>query len=79
LFYPYLPKQLIGLLGAIKGAAEYEVALAAKYPKWGRPEYTEALRRMAPQLWGHLLVLALIIAGNVLYFVERRRRRGHRP
>lgn len=29
--YPYYPQQLIGMLPAIKGAAEYEAALAARY------------------------------------------------
>jgi hypothetical protein len=75
LLYPYIPNQLIGLLGAIKGAAEYEAALVAKYPKWSETRYNEALRRMAPQLWGHVLILALIVAGNVIYFATRRRER----
>jgi len=73
LFYPYVPNQVIGLLGAIKGAAEYEAALARRYPHWDKPEFNEALRRMAPQLWGHLLIVLLIIAGNIIYFGEKRK------
>jgi len=73
LFYPYIPGQLIGLLGAIKGAAEYEAALAARYPQYADPKFNEAVRRMGPQMWAHLLVLGLIIVGNILYVVERRR------
>ncbi|HEY3243403.1 MAG TPA: hypothetical protein VGM03_08630 [Phycisphaerae bacterium] len=75
LFYPYIPEQLIGLLGAIKGAAEYEAALAKRYPQFAAPKFNEGVRRMAPQLWAHLLVLLLIMAGNVIYLVERRRGR----
>ena len=30
--YPYIPKQLAGVLGAIKAAAEYEAALGEAYP-----------------------------------------------
>lgn len=33
--YPYYPQQLIGMLPAIKGAAEYEAALAARYGTQG--------------------------------------------
>ncbi len=73
LLYPYIPNQLFGLLGAIKGAAEYEAALVKQYPRWADPKYNEALRRMAPQLWGHVLILALIVVGNIIYFAEKRR------
>lgn len=71
--YPYYPSQLDGLLGAIKGAAEYEQALKEGYPQLDKnPMATEALRRMAPQLLGHLLIISLIIVGNVLYFTGSR-------
>ena len=73
LLYPYIPNQLFGLLGAIKGAAEYEAALVKQYPRWKDPKYNEALRRMAPQLWGHVLILALIVVGNIIFFAEKRR------
>ncbi|MCH7526457.1 MAG: hypothetical protein IID39_03375 [Planctomycetes bacterium] len=73
LLYPYIPNQLFGLLGAIKGAAEYEAALVKQYPRWKDPKYNEALRRMAPQLWGHILILALIVVGNIIFFAEKRR------
>lgn len=76
LMYPYIPQQLPGLLGAIKGAAEYEALVVEKYlgddPP---PRYLEGLRRMGPQLVAHLLMIGLIIAGNIIYFVERRRER----
>ena len=73
LLYPYIPNQLQGLLGAIKGAAEYEAAIAAKYPRWANPRYNEGLRRMGPQLIAHILIVLLIILANIIYFAERRR------
>jgi hypothetical protein len=74
LLYPYIPEQLPGLLGAIKGAAEYEKLVIDKYggddPD---PKYLEALRRMGPQLVAHLLIIVLIVIANLIYFAERRR------
>ncbi len=73
--YSYYPGQLHGMLGAIKGAAEYE-AMVSELIDGDRPSpprYTEARRRMAPQLFGHLLMVTLIILGNVVYFAQRRR------
>jgi hypothetical protein len=70
--YPYLPDQMFGLLAAIKGAAEYEAALAAKYKKYDDPKFKEGIRRMAPQLWAHLLIIGLIILGNIVHWVDRR-------
>lgn len=72
--YPYYPQQLTGLLGAIKGAAEYEQALIDKYPEVGKiARAREGLRRMGPQLVAHLLMVFLIILGNVIFFVDRQR------
>ena len=71
--YPYMPSQMQGLLAAIKGAAEYEAALAEKYPQYRNPKYNDGIRRMAPQFWGHLLVIGLIVLGNGIYFAERQR------
>jgi hypothetical protein len=77
LLYPYIPDQLQGMLGAIKGAAEYEQLFLKKYPPppgEDRGKYQEALRRMGPQLAGHLLLIGLILLGNILYFAGRQRR-----
>lgn len=75
LLYPYVPQQLPGLLGAIKGAAEYEELVLAKYGGENiDPKYLEGQRRMGPQLVAHLLMIALIAAGNVIYFAGRGRR-----
>lgn len=72
--YPYYPQQMTGLLGAIKGAAEYEQALINKYPDIGQiPSAREGLRRMGPQLVAHLLMVFLIMLGNVIFFLDRRK------
>ncbi|MBU0637233.1 MAG: hypothetical protein KKB50_00055 [Planctomycetes bacterium] len=78
LLYPYVPKQMIGLLGTIKGAAEYEAALARRYPEYAvkdglpRPAFTKAMQRMGPQLVAHCLILLLIVLGNVVVVLQRR-------
>jgi hypothetical protein len=69
--YPYYPSQMLGLLAAIKGAAEYEAALGARYPRFKDPRLNDGIRRMAPQFWAHLLIVALILLGNGIYFAER--------
>lgn len=74
LMYPYIPQQLAGQLGAIKGAAEYENLVTAKYaPDSPREIYKEGRRRMGPQLIAHMLMITLIVLGNVIYFVQRSR------
>ncbi len=79
LLYPYIPEQLPGLLGAIKGAAEYEKLVMKEYggddPD---PKYLEGKRRMGPQLIAHVLMIVLIVVGNLVYFAERSRE-GHTP
>jgi len=74
LLYPYIPNQLPGLLGAIKGAAEYEELVMSKYGDADLPGiYSEARRRMGPQLIAHMLMIALIVVGNIIYFMERKK------
>lgn len=73
LFYPYIPDQMFGMLGAIKGAAEYESLLRKKYPRFDDDALNNGIRRMAPQLFAHILILGLIVAGNVIYFMDKRR------
>jgi hypothetical protein len=76
LLYPYVPQQLPGLLGAIKGAAEYEKLVVDAYGGPSpNPKYLEGLRRMGPQLVAHLLIIALIVAANVVFMSQRRTRR----
>lgn len=65
---------LVGLLAAIKGAAEYEQALIERYPQFADNVQTqEGLRRMGPQLVAHVLMILLIVAGNTIFFLERRK------
>jgi len=76
--FPYYPGQLDGLIGAIKGAAEYETLVnefvEERSPGTTIPEkYQEAVRRMGPQLVAHVLMVSLIVLGNVIYFAGRRR------
>ncbi len=74
--FPYFPAQLRGMLGAIKGAAEYESLVNASLAPGDNspvpPKYLEAQRRMGPQLGAHLLMVALIILGNIAFFAQRR-------
>jgi len=74
LLYPYIPDQLPGLLGAIKGASEYEKLVVDAYGgEEPDAKYFEGRRRMGPQLVAHLLMIALIILGNVIFFADRKR------
>lgn len=68
---PYIPGQLVGVLAGIKGAAEYEQALLTAYPELRTEEAQEGLRRMGPQVVAHVLMILLIIAGNVIFYLER--------
>lgn len=73
LLYPYIPEQLSGLLGAIKGAAEYESLVVKNYlGDEVDHKYLEGKRRMGPQLVAHLLMIALIVLGNWIYFAQQR-------
>jgi hypothetical protein len=71
--YPYYPDQVLGMLAALKGAAEYEAALGDKYEQYRDPIRNSAIRRMGPQLFAHLLMVGLIVLGNVVHFANRRR------
>lgn len=72
--YPYIPDQMKGVLGAIKAAAEYEQILIEAYPKFDdNPNAKEGLRRMGPQLVAHSLMIVLIVVGNVIFFIGRKR------
>ena len=58
--------QIVGLLGGMKGAAEYEILV-------DRPD--AAFRGMDIQSLVHFLIIGFVIMGNVGYFVSRRYRR----
>ena len=63
--YPFLQSgQLVGLLGGLAGAAEYETLV-------GAPE--RATEGMQPQSVTHVIIVLFIILGNIAYFAARRR------
>lgn len=63
--YPFLQsKQLVGLLGGLAGAAEYETLVGVE---------GSATAGMQPQSVTHLIIILFIILGNGVYFMTRRR------
>ena len=76
LLYPYWPRQMVGFLGGLQGAAEYESALVAAYPKYEQSSRV-ASTSMGPQVTAHLVIVAFIIVGNITFLVERRRQRKY--
>ncbi|SYZ74235.1 conserved membrane hypothetical protein [Candidatus Zixiibacteriota bacterium] len=75
LLYPYYPNQLIGLLGGIKGAAEYESELKRKYPRFAETPQP-GIKMMGPQTMAHLVIMAFIIFGNISFFVLKSKGEG---
>lgn len=64
-YYPYYQSgQLSGLLGGLGGAAKYEALVGIKGP---------ATAGMPAQSMGHLAIIAFILLGNILWFVNKRR------
>ncbi|MEE8638969.1 MAG: hypothetical protein V3T41_01020 [bacterium] len=64
-FFPYLQTgQLIGLLGGLKGAAEYETVTAYA---------GKASRRMDSQSVAHVVIIVFILFANISYFILRRK------
>jgi hypothetical protein len=77
LLYPYYPHQLLGLMGGLQGAAEYEAALVSKYPQYKATTLT-AVRSMGPQTVAHFVIIFFVVVGNVTYFVQRRKEKQAR-
>ena len=64
-YYPFLnSKQIIGLIGGMKGAAEYEKMIKSD----GR-----ATAGMDSQSIAHILIILLIIIANISYFAMRKK------
>ncbi len=77
LLYPYYPRQLVGLMGGLQGAAEYESALLKGYPHLG--DHSEdllraATQKMGPQTVAHLLIVLFVVVGNLALLASRRER-----
>jgi hypothetical protein len=75
LLYPYWPNQLLGLMGGIKGAAEYESLLIKHYPKY-KDKSNPGIQMMGPQAIAHIVIMLFIIIGNVTFFIERSREKS---
>ncbi len=66
-YYPYLNTgQINGLIGGLKGAAEYEQL-------GGHPE--RAMAGMTAQSSVHALIVCLVIIANIFYFITRKKGR----
>ncbi len=62
--YPFLQsKQITGLLGGLKGAAEYEALVRKK---------AKAVSGMRPQSVVHVIIILFVIFGNVIYFISKK-------
>lgn len=70
LLYPYYPQQMVGLMGGIKGAAEYEAILAKTYVRY-RTTSMRGSEMMGPQTVAHLVIMFFIVIGNIAYFMTR--------
>jgi hypothetical protein len=75
--YPFLNSgQLLGLMGGLKGAAEYEKLLMDRQES---DSPGRAMQAMDAQSVVHMLIVLFIVLSNVLYFVgEYRRKRGEK-
>jgi hypothetical protein len=63
-YYPYLSsKQLLGLIGGMKGAAEYEKLIDI---------VGDARTGMDAQSLVHVVIVILVLVGNVAFFLSRR-------
>jgi hypothetical protein len=68
--YPFMKSnQLVGLLGGLRGAADYEQLLKAP---------ADATREMQPQSWTHTLLVVLIVGANLRLLVGLFRRKRTR-
>lgn len=66
-YYPFLQTgQMSGLLGGLKGAAEYEILV-------GKPD--KAVSGMDAQTIIHMFIVFIVILGNIAYFIALRMKR----
>lgn len=75
LLYPYYPGQLLGLMGGLQAAAEYETLIMDNYSdKYGDVKHFAAMKRMGPQTFAHMVIILFIIVGNAAFFATSGRR-----
>lgn len=77
-YYAYLDAgQIIGLMGGLKGASEYERLLIDGYPLaatiYDDPLLQSAMKGMDVQTIDHVIIIGFIVLGNVAFFMSRRR------
>jgi len=78
-YYAYLLSgQMVGLIGGLKGASEYERLLLDGYP-WTERIYDRAgiytaMKGMDAQTIDHSIILVFILIGNIAFFGTRGRR-----
>jgi len=66
-YYPYLASgQIFGLMGGLKGASEYE-ALSKQGDR--------AIKMMSIQTTAHIVIVLFIVAGNIGYFMSRKKKK----
>ena len=63
--------QFSGMMGGMKGAAEYEELVSREFQSIGRKRATEG---MGAQSAAHLLIIGFVILGNIAYFASKKRR-----
>lgn len=69
-YYPYYQSgQLFGIMGGMKGAAEYEHLAASEGPLANTGPAVEAMK---VQIFAHLVIIGFIILGNVGFFLDKR-------
>lgn len=78
-YYAFLSsRQLAGMLGGMKGAAEYEQLIAKRYPAlgefYGSTRVFTATKGMDAQTGIHLVIILFVLVGNVAFFLSRRPR-----
>jgi hypothetical protein len=73
LLYPYYPNQMLGMMGGIKGAAEYESEMLRVYPDFAELPHG-GLEMMGPQAVAHIVIMLFIVIGNITFFIDRRRK-----
>ncbi|MBN1296081.1 hypothetical protein JXA80_04825 [bacterium] len=62
--------QIFGLIGGLKGAAEYETLLRDEYRRLGI--IARAIQGMNVQNFVHILIILLTLVGNAAFFVKKR-------
>jgi len=73
-FYPYLGTgQMVGLLGGLKGAADYETMVRLEEDNAAPGTATPG---MAAQSVAHLVIMLFIIIGNIAYLSGEKKKRG---